>query len=56
MAEHLMNILYIISIIFFAYYGISYIYYKYIRKDIRFIGVDIFNYVLNTDKIMKGGK
>ena len=56
MAEYLMNILYIFSGLYIGYYLFTYIYYKYIKKDIRLIGVDIFNYFLNTDKIMKGGK
>ena len=56
MAEHFMNILYIISIIFIAYYVVTYVYYKYIKKDARFICVDFITYLIKTDKIMKGDK
>lgn len=56
MAEHLANIMYVISIIFIIYYVSTYIYYKFIKKDTRLLGVGIIDYILNTSKIMKGDK
>lgn len=56
MSEHIMNVLWLISIIFLIYYLSSYFIYKYIKKDIRFLNTNIIDYILNTDKIMKGDK
>lgn len=56
MLKTLFYIFYYICIIYFLVYEFSYIYLKFIKKDIRLKDIHLFNYLMNTNKILKGDK
>lgn len=56
MAQHLFYIFYYICLGYFVAIDISYIWFKYIKKDCRFINVGLFKYLNSPIKILKGGK
>lgn len=55
MFEKIINIMYLLSLIYFFYCEISYFFYK-IKKDVRFKDVGFFKYLGSPIKILKGDK
>lgn len=55
MLKEILNIITNIFCYYFFFIEITYIYFKYIKKDNRFNGVGLFKYLESPIKTLKGG-
>lgn len=56
MAQHLLKIFYNLFLVYFFIIDTSYIWYRYIKKDKRFLNIGLFKYLESPIKTLKGDK